>query len=346
MQNNTPNRSRNSNVDPFGFNPIVYETPRVMKFYERNHLTLNNTPIENKKKNIIFSLINSPLDPISANTRRLLLMKNNMDPLTEFSETHYMPIEGGKYKIPDGSGYKSKYSTNSSSHRKHIDVNGSFEIFQQSKDMLKTTMIGDGSGGHLGDFNLASHSKDDGDKPMKKKSSEEALRDITNKMNSSKNACEIRKRKRKSNQQLKILKWEFEKEGFWNKDKILNVAKITGLSESQVYKWCWDQKKKKTDDGKEEGKETPSSDDDMASNKENVPPGEDSDMENDENLNAISDLFNLSKGSKSITKLKKINRALMPVKSIQKLKMRALNQSHYNPIKFESVNKKIDFSNE
>jgi len=46
------------------------------------------------------------------------------------------------------------------------------------------------------------------------------------------NRDEVRKRKRKSNQQLKILKWEFEKDGFWDKEKILNVAKITGLSES------------------------------------------------------------------------------------------------------------------
>ena len=24
------------------------------------------------------------------------------------------------------------------------------------------------------------------------------------------------------------------------------MAKVTGLSQSQVYKWCWDQKKKQT----------------------------------------------------------------------------------------------------
>lgn len=57
-------------------------------------------------------------------------------------------------------------------------------------------------------------------------------------------ADDYRKRKRKNNQQLKILKAEFGKGDAWNKDKITHVAKITGLSESQVYKWCWDQKKK------------------------------------------------------------------------------------------------------
>ncbi len=55
---------------------------------------------------------------------------------------------------------------------------------------------------------------------------------------------DYRKRKRKNNLQLKILKAEFNKCDNWNKEKIFHVAQITGLSESQVYKWCWDQKKK------------------------------------------------------------------------------------------------------
>ncbi len=55
---------------------------------------------------------------------------------------------------------------------------------------------------------------------------------------------EYRKRKRKNNIQLKILKAEFSKSDNWNKEKITHVAQLTGLSESQVYKWCWDQKKK------------------------------------------------------------------------------------------------------
>lgn len=55
---------------------------------------------------------------------------------------------------------------------------------------------------------------------------------------------DFRKRKRKNNIQLKILKNEFSKGDCWNKEKITHVAQVTGLSESQVYKWCWDQKKK------------------------------------------------------------------------------------------------------
>ena len=61
-------------------------------------------------------------------------------------------------------------------------------------------------------------------------------------INDNKNG-ETRKRKRKNNQQLQILKVEFEKGGlasYCNKEKIYKLAQVTGLSESQVGKWCWD----------------------------------------------------------------------------------------------------------
>jgi hypothetical protein len=56
---------------------------------------------------------------------------------------------------------------------------------------------------------------------------------------------DIRKRRRKNNAQLKILKSEYKEGDCWSKEKISALSRITGLSESQVYKWCWDQKKKK-----------------------------------------------------------------------------------------------------
>ena len=58
---------------------------------------------------------------------------------------------------------------------------------------------------------------------------------------------EAKKRRRKSNVQLRILKNELDSDENWSKEKIFKVSKLTGLSESQVYKWCWDQKKKKDD---------------------------------------------------------------------------------------------------
>ena len=57
----------------------------------------------------------------------------------------------------------------------------------------------------------------------------------------------VRKRRRKSEQQLKMLKVEYQRSKNWSKDCIRRMAKATGLSESQVYKWCWDQKKKDGD---------------------------------------------------------------------------------------------------
>jgi len=54
----------------------------------------------------------------------------------------------------------------------------------------------------------------------------------------------MKKRKRKSTAQIKMLKAELEIEPTWSKDKIVEVSELTGLSQSQVYKWWWDQKKK------------------------------------------------------------------------------------------------------
>ena len=50
----------------------------------------------------------------------------------------------------------------------------------------------------------------------------------------------IRKRKRKSGEQLKALVREFDRNPNWTKDTLLEVSRKTGLSEAQVYKWGWD----------------------------------------------------------------------------------------------------------
>ena len=44
--------------------------------------------------------------------------------------------------------------------------------------------------------------------------------------------------------QLRTLQEEFEKRADWGKDQVSYLANMTGLSEAQVYKWGWDQKKK------------------------------------------------------------------------------------------------------
>jgi len=50
----------------------------------------------------------------------------------------------------------------------------------------------------------------------------------------------IRKRKRKSGDQLKTLVREFEKNPNWSKESLLEISKKSGLSEAQIYKWGWD----------------------------------------------------------------------------------------------------------
>lgn len=54
----------------------------------------------------------------------------------------------------------------------------------------------------------------------------------------------IKRRKRKSNNQIRTLKAEYTSGTLWSKEKIEEMSRVTGLSEAQVYKWCWDQKKK------------------------------------------------------------------------------------------------------
>lgn len=48
---------------------------------------------------------------------------------------------------------------------------------------------------------------------------------------------------------------EFNKEPTWCKETYQRVARETGLSESQVYKWGWDQKNKKAEDQEDENDE-------------------------------------------------------------------------------------------
>lgn len=50
----------------------------------------------------------------------------------------------------------------------------------------------------------------------------------------------IRKRKRKSGDQLQHLNSQFDANPHWSKETLLALSKQTGLSEGQVYKWGWD----------------------------------------------------------------------------------------------------------
>ncbi|CAG9333119.1 unnamed protein product [Blepharisma stoltei] len=59
-----------------------------------------------------------------------------------------------------------------------------------------------------------------------------------------------RKRNRKSDYQVNILKAHFDMNTNWTKEQVVELAKQAGLSEAQVYKWGWDYKKKLRLEGK------------------------------------------------------------------------------------------------
>ena len=50
----------------------------------------------------------------------------------------------------------------------------------------------------------------------------------------------IRKRKRKTPNQLNELASYFNADPHWSKETLLAIALRTGLTEAQVYKWGWD----------------------------------------------------------------------------------------------------------
>ena len=58
-----------------------------------------------------------------------------------------------------------------------------------------------------------------------------------------------KKRNRKNPNQMQYLMQEYSKDPNWTKETCCRVSKATGLTESQVYKWGWDQKNKKAEDG-------------------------------------------------------------------------------------------------
>lgn len=54
------------------------------------------------------------------------------------------------------------------------------------------------------------------------------------------NKMRIRKRKRKSSDQITALMNAFENNPHWSKETLLMLSIKTGLTEAQVYKWGWD----------------------------------------------------------------------------------------------------------
>jgi hypothetical protein len=45
---------------------------------------------------------------------------------------------------------------------------------------------------------------------------------------------------------MDLLAVEFEKNPEWSKERLYELSELTGLSEAQIYKWGWDQRRKVT----------------------------------------------------------------------------------------------------
>lgn len=46
---------------------------------------------------------------------------------------------------------------------------------------------------------------------------------------------------------MQLLAEEFEKDPEWSKERLFELSQLTGLTEAQIYKWGWDQRKKVND---------------------------------------------------------------------------------------------------
>ena len=226
---------------------ISLETPRIRKFYERHSKKEFETPAPNITN--FLQLLTSPVDGYPLLKLQYMTMRHQ-DIITSHLENSMSALKARKL---------SEYGMSDHYESSHKPLDAG------SKTDLDGVMLDwDQPGKKL---NFFDENVDNGAKVIKQQKNElksvaqtsnehgRSLRDITSQMNNSSKSMEIddeledadgnsnrdrdgaldiRKRKRKSNQQLKILQAEYERDGFWGKDKILSVARITGLSESQV----------------------------------------------------------------------------------------------------------------
>jgi len=58
-------------------------------------------------------------------------------------------------------------------------------------------------------------------------------------------AADFSRRKRKSDLDVSHLKEELGKEFLWSCEKIMSISEDLNLAETQVYKWWWDQTRKR-----------------------------------------------------------------------------------------------------
>eukprot|EP01017_Pseudomicrothorax_dubius_P030156 TRINITY_DN3733_c0_g2_i1.p1 TRINITY_DN3733_c0_g2~~TRINITY_DN3733_c0_g2_i1.p1 ORF type:complete len:300 (+),score=73.20 TRINITY_DN3733_c0_g2_i1:71-970(+) len=210
--------------------PITFEVPQIRMFYEQNiSCLMQETPFKEKK---FIRILASPSTPTLMQLKLFSFRSNDMVSELLGSELRYNTPRPFREWFSQASSHKNIHDMIRHNERNVISLASPHVDIPKQVDLHGTAL--------------------EGERSSVETSEKEAIR-LQEEKTGLKVSGEIRKRKRKSNNQLKILKWEFAKDDYWNKDKITNVAKLTGLSESQVYKWCWDQKKKKQETNVEGG---------------------------------------------------------------------------------------------
>lgn len=222
MLQNTPNRKCSDNS--FFMEPIFFETPRIRKFYEKNSDLSDEKPYT--QGHMIFTLMSSPADPHSM-AKRNIIMRKTMDIFSEGIEypRNYDKQEDDHITTPKEH-VKPRDTTTATtvSYTRRIEHDHDHDHENDKTTTVCSQLISDFDTAEVSD-----HHDHEDERERDDKGSDEIF-----KFGRVEKDAEVRKRKRKSTQQLKILKVEFEKDDAWDKEKIMNVAKITGLTESQV----------------------------------------------------------------------------------------------------------------
>lgn len=231
---------------------ISIETPRIRKFYEKYSKKEYETP--QPQMNNFLQLLTSPVEGHPLVKLQYMTLRHQ-DLINNHLENTMSALKDRKLSE---SGFLSNCGSNIKASSRSEVEGFSFDWDQPSKKLNFSNC-------HKENGSATKKPQNGGLQNFKRSANEQSrsLRDITAQVNNASRTedfdmefedldhtkskdrdggLEVRKRKRKSNQQLKILQAEFERDGFWGKDKILSMARITGLSESQVnniYRSIW-----------------------------------------------------------------------------------------------------------
>ena len=212
----TPNRKGSVSHSAF-LEPFFFETPRIRRFYEKNsELSDEKSHFDTHK---ILTLMVSPADAHSLAKRNLIMLKN----MDIFAEGFEMPRTSEKKREDVLDYYYQPIQVKYTSATKPVEVKECEPEHDRSTTVCSRIMS---------DFKIPEITEQNFEEV------EEQLQDKAPdqlfKFSFEGKEGEIRKRKRKTSHQLKILQAEFDKDDNWDKDKITHVSKVTGLSESQV----------------------------------------------------------------------------------------------------------------